>query len=239
MNTTKLLGTGALSPSFVFDHDSGNAIFGLSSSTLVVLVAMIAVSTLTLKSVLPGDRSINLPGPRGWPIVGSWFDLGNNWAEYFRQAAKEYGDVFKVHIGNRTVVVVNSPKAAHILFNEHGSSLISRPWFYTFHGVLSKSSAFTIGTSAWSDSTKNKRKAAATALNRPAVQSYMPIIVEESLDAVRRILNDGNAGKNGIVPYSYFQRLALNTSFQVNYGFRMGERDDGLFDEISDRKSVV
>ena len=138
-----------------------------------------------------------------------------------------------MHIGNRTVVVVNSPTAAHKLFNEHGSSLISRPWFYTFHGVLSKSSAFTIGTSAWSESTKNKRKAAATALNRPAVQSYMPIIKEEAIDAVRRIYHDGKAGSQAIVPYSYFQRLALNTSFQVNYGFRMGSRDDGLFDEIS------
>lgn len=121
-----------------------------------------------------------------------------------------------------------------MLFNEQGSSLISRPWFYTFHGVLSKSSAFTIGTSAWSESTKNKRKAAATALNRPAVQSYMPIIRQESLDAIARILKDGDAGNKGIVPYSYFQRLALNTSFQVNYGFRMGERDDGLFEEISE-----
>lgn len=93
MNTTHLFPTAAaLSSAFDFAHDP-STFFDFSSSTAVVLVALVAVSTVVVKSVLPGDRNINLPGPRGWPIVGSWFDLGNNWAEYFRQAAKEYGNV--------------------------------------------------------------------------------------------------------------------------------------------------
>jgi len=45
--------------------------------------------------------------------------------------------------------------------------------------VVSSTAGFTIGTSPWDDSCKRKRKAAATALNRPAVQSYVPIIGEQ------------------------------------------------------------
>jgi hypothetical protein len=56
--------------------------------SLAFLVALAAISVATVHAVIPGDRYINLPGPRGWPIFGSWFDLGDNWSEHFRQAAK-------------------------------------------------------------------------------------------------------------------------------------------------------
>ncbi|GAC95697.1 cytochrome P450 [Pseudozyma hubeiensis SY62] len=181
----------------------------------LIALSVIAISALFVRSILPGDRSIDLPGPRGWPIFGSWFDLGDNWAEHFRQAAKTYGDVRQSFETIYTFLI----RADTVCFDFR---------------VLSKSSAFTIGTSPWNESTANKRKAAATALNRPAVQSYLPIIRQESLDAIRRILKDGEGGRKGIVPYAYFQRLALNTNFQVNYGFRMEERDDGLFEEIAE-----
>lgn len=92
MNTTQLLPTGVISSPFVSGANT-STVFGLSNATLAVALAVIAISAVTVKSALPGDRNLNLPGPRGWPVVGSWFDLGNNWAEYFRQAAKEYGDV--------------------------------------------------------------------------------------------------------------------------------------------------
>jgi phenylacetate 2-hydroxylase len=104
---------------------------------------------------------------------------------------------------------------------------------HTFHKVVSSSQGFTIGTSPWDDSCKRRRKAAGTALNRPAVQSYMPIIDLESTSSIRDILQDSQNGKRDIDPNPYFQRFALNTSLTLNYGIRIeGNVEDAMLKEI-------
>lgn len=40
----------------------------------------------------------------------------------------------------------------------HQSALIDRPTLYTFHGIISSTKGFTIGSSPWDASCKNKRK---------------------------------------------------------------------------------
>ncbi|KAK2865136.1 hypothetical protein FQN49_003884, partial [Arthroderma sp. PD_2] len=113
------------------------------------------------------------------------------------------------------------------------SSMISRPKLHTFHSVVSSSQGFTIGTSPWDESCKRRRKAAATALNRPAVQSYMPIIDLEATTSIKELLADSKDGTVDVDPNPYFQRFALNTSLTLNYGIRIdGSIDDELLKEI-------
>ena len=113
------------------------------------------------------------------------------------------------------------------------SALISRPTLHTFHTLVSSSQGFTIGTSPWDESCKQRRKAAATALNRPAVQTYMPIIDLESTVSIKELLVDSKSGDIDIDPSPYFQRFALNTSLTLNYGFRIdGKIDDSLLQEV-------
>lgn len=115
------------------------------------------------------------------------------------------------------------------------SALISRPTFHTFHSVVSSSQGFTIGTSPWDESCKRRRKAAATALNRPATQSYMPIIDLEANTSIKELYRDSQNGTLDVNPTAYFQRFALNTSLTLNYGFRIeGNVDDQLLKEICD-----
>lgn len=129
----------------------------------------------------------------------------------------------------------NSFDSVRQLWIKDQSALISRPTFHTFHSVVSSSQGFTIGTSPWDESCKRRRKAAATALNRPAVQSYMPIIDLESTTSIRELLRDSHNGSRDINPAAYFQRYALNTSLTLNYGLRIeGNVDDELLREIVD-----
>ena len=122
----------------------------------------------------------------------------------------------------------------------HQSALISRPTLHTFHTVVSSSQGFTIGTSPWDESCKRRRKAAATALNRPAVQSYMPIIDLESNVSIKELLADSADGTVDIDPNPYFQRFALNTSLTLNYGIRIdGSIDNELLKEICHVERVV
>jgi phenylacetate 2-hydroxylase len=106
--------------------------------------------------------------------------------------------------------------------------------------VVSSSQGFTIGTSPWDESCKQRRKAAATALNRPAVQSYMPIIDLEANASIKELLEDSRNGTRDIDPIAYFQRFALNTSLTLNYGSRIdGKIDNKLLQEICDVERAI
>lgn len=133
------------------------------------------------------------------------------------------------------IIFANSFDSVRQLWIKDQSALVSRPTFHTFHSVVSSSQGFTIGTSPWDESCKRRRKAAATALNRPAVQSYMPIIDLESTMSIKEILRDSAGGTKEVNPAAYFQRFALNTSLTLNYGFRIsGNINDELLREIVD-----
>ena len=141
---------------------------------------------------------------------------------------------------HQRVIFVNSYDAVKYFWITHQSSLISRPTFHTFHSVVSTSQGFTIGTSPWDESCKRRRKAAATALNRPAVQSYMPILDLESTASIKELLEDNQGGQVDVNPTLYFNRFALNTSLMLNYGFRIsGNVDDELLKEIVHVERVV
>jgi phenylacetate 2-hydroxylase len=131
------------------------------------------------------------------------------------------------------IIFANTFESVRYFWITHQSALISRPTLHTFHKVLSTSQGFTIGTSPWDDSCKRRRKAAATALNRPAVQSYMPIIDLESNVSIKEMLEDSKGGELDIDPNPYFQRFALNTSLTLNYGIRIdGKVNNELLQEI-------
>ena len=106
---------------------------------------------------------------------------------------------------------------------------------HTFHNVLSTSQGFTIGTSPWDESCKRRRKAAAAALNRPSVVSYMPFVDLESYVSIKELVQqlNGSGSQVDLDPYPLFQRLALNLSLTLGYGFRIdGSADDKLLREI-------
>lgn len=139
------------------------------------------------------------------------------------------------HTHTQRIVFANTFASVRHLWITNQSALISRPKLHTFHTVVSSSQGFTIGTSPWDDSCRRRRKAAATALNRPAVQSYMPLIDLESTVSIRELLQDSRGGAVDLDPRAYWQRYALNTSLTLNYGYRIdGDKDDELLREITD-----
>ncbi|GAB0136198.1 hypothetical protein EsDP_00004510 [Epichloe bromicola] len=176
----------------------------------------------------------SLPEVPGVPIFGNLIQLGTDHAKVAQRWVKKYGPVFQTRLGNRRIVFVNSYDTVHHFWITHQSSLISRPTFHTFHSVISSSQGFTIGTSPWDESCRRRRKAAATALNQPATQSYMPIIDLESTVSIKELLEDCEGGSRPIDPNAYVQRFVLNTSLTLNYGYRIdGSVDSELLKEVT------
>ncbi|WOO78093.1 Phenylacetate 2-hydroxylase [Vanrija pseudolonga] len=211
---------------------------GLNAHTVAIIaVALVAVAVVHYARYAKGK--IHLPGPTPLPIVGNLLHLGKDPAMTYHEWSKTYGDVFKITLGEREVVVVNSAKAAKDLFLDQGSVYISRPMFHNFHKVISSSAGFTIGTSPWDESCKRKRRAAATALNKVAVQTYVPIIDRETLALIEDLYTGSEAGKVQINPFAYVQRLALNVSLVANYGCRLDGVGDDMLREIVDVETNV
>ena len=204
-------------------------------SLLGVLLAPFALLSLYLvvnEIVRYRTRFCDFGGPANRPLVGNLPDITINAPERFRRWAEKHGDVFQVQLGNIPILVVNSAAAAKELFGHHSHALSSRPTFYTFHKIVAKTAGATIGTSPISDSLKRRRRAAASALNRPAVASYAPHLDLETFALVQDLFQAGSAGKTAINPMPSIQRFALSMALTVNWGTRIASRDSALFREI-------
>ncbi|KAL2068420.1 hypothetical protein VTL71DRAFT_16518 [Oculimacula yallundae] len=178
-------------------------------------------------------RIDKLGGPAGLPVIGNLHQIRINAAEQYRQWAKQYGGVYQIQLGNIPIVVVNSASAAKTIFGQNAQALSSRPEFYTFHKILSNTAGTTIGTSPYSDSLKRRRKGAASALNRPSVQSYVSHLDVETKDFCKDCLEYGKSGTIGVDPMPMIQRLSLSLALTLNWGIRMDSQEGDLFHEIT------
>lgn len=97
--------------------------------------------------------------------------------------------------------------------------------------VVSNKTATTIGTSPYSESLKKRRKIFASALNRPAVASYVPHIDTETRVLLKEALENGKAGKKAFDPVPLFLRMNLSLGFTLHWGSRVETQSD-LFLEI-------
>ncbi|OTA67241.1 cytochrome P450 [Hypoxylon sp. EC38] len=204
----------------------------LLQSIVVGLLAVAFIYLIGNEIVRSRSRIHGLNGPKGWPVVGNLLDIWSNAHVKYQEWAKEYGDVYQVMLGNTCVVVVNGAQAAKTLFSSNSQALSSRPITYTFHKVASTTAGLTIGTSPYDDSLKRKKKAAAVALNRPAIQTYIPYLDLETKTFLQDLFNYGKAGAIAIDPLPMIQRMSLSLVTTINWGARITSIEDELFKEI-------
>ncbi|KAJ5212709.1 uncharacterized protein N7498_004355 [Penicillium cinerascens] len=178
-------------------------------------------------------RVKGMKGPIGLPLIGNLAQIRSNAAEQYRIWSRKFGSVYQIQLGNIPVVVVNSAAAAKVLFGQNAQALSSRPEFYTFHKIVSNTAGTTIGTSPYSDSLKRRRKGAASALNRPSVETYVPHLDVESKAFVEELNRYGNGGKTPVDPMPMIQRLSLSLALTLNWGVRVASQEEDMFDEIT------
>ncbi|KAF1364863.1 cytochrome P450 [Lizonia empirigonia] len=204
---------------------------GFGTTLFVLASFLFAVYKLLSRTDIPYIRGIpEIPG--ALPVVGHLIQLGEDHTvceKWWRQ----YGDsVFQIRLGNTRAVVVNSFDDCKNILIKNSQGLIELPKLYTFHGLISSTQGFTIGSSPWDESCRNKRKAAATTLSKSTMKNYQEMFDLESYCIVRDLHRDT---KNEAVEASfrpYIQRYALNTTLTLCYGIRMDEVYDDLLREI-------
>ncbi|KAI7277394.1 phenylacetate 2-hydroxylase [Hortaea werneckii] len=194
------------------------------------------LTTRTSPSKISGIYEI----PGALPIVGHLLHLGDDHASVCEKWWRTYKhSVFEIRLGNTRAVVINSFEDCKRMLLGHQSASIDRPTLYTFHGVISSTQGFTIGSSPWDDSCKNKRKAAGQTLGRPAMRRYQPMFDLETLCIVRDLVRDSQGDEKFLDIRPYLQRYALNTTLTLCYGIRMDSVWDDMLREVLEVGSAI
>ncbi|KAK7425551.1 hypothetical protein QQZ08_007992 [Neonectria magnoliae] len=208
-----------------------NRLVPVAVALLVVFVSYV-IHAVAFKTDIPHIKGM-LEIPGALPVFGHLLQLGEDHASVCEKWWRQYGQsVFQIKLGNTRAVVVNSFEDCKKMLLGNQNAVIDRPTLYTFHGVISSTQGFTIGSSPWDESCKKKRKAAGTALSRPALRNYYPMFDLESYCIVRDLHKDSRNGEIEVNVRPYIQRFALNTTLTLCYGIRMDEVYDELLREI-------
>ncbi|CAK7231998.1 hypothetical protein SCUCBS95973_008112 [Sporothrix curviconia] len=206
------------------------------AGSVLTAVAVVAL-TYVLYTVMYATDIPYIKGlpevPGAVPVFGHLLKLGDDHATVCEKWWRQYGhSAFQIKLGNTRAVVVNSFDDCKRMLLGQQNAVIDRPKLYTFHGLISSTQGFTIGSSPWDESCKRKRKAAGTALSRPALRNYYPMLDLESYCILRDVFRDSKNGEIEIDVRPYIQRYALNTTLTLCYGIRMDAVYDTLLREI-------
>ncbi|XP_033099433.1 cytochrome P450 2J6-like [Anneissia japonica] len=96
-----------------------------TTHTLVILVVCFCL-TLMLRYVYSEFVRSNLPGPRGWPMVGNALSISRHAHLTFTKWAKQYGPVIGIKIGPMHVVVLNDLYAIESALSKN-TEITNRP----------------------------------------------------------------------------------------------------------------
>ncbi|KAI4947599.1 hypothetical protein J4E91_006419 [Alternaria rosae] len=210
----------------------------------IVVVSIFAAVVFVVYKVLsrtdiPYIRGIpEIPG--ALPITGHLTQLGDDHATVCEKWWRQYGhSVFQIRLGNTRAVIVNSFEDCKKILVSNSQGLIDRPKLYTFHGLISSTQGFTIGSSPWDESCRNKRKAASTTLSKGMMKNYYDMFDLESYCILRDLSRDSKGGEIEVSIRPYIQRYALNTTLTLCYGIRMDAVYDDLLREILEVGSAI
>ncbi|KAK8333816.1 hypothetical protein V6Z11_A10G231500 [Gossypium hirsutum] len=96
-----------------------------------VLAFFISCLILFFSCKSKAKRRFNLPpGPPGWPVVGNLFQVarsGKPFFEYVDDLRHQYGPIFTLKMGTRTMIILGDAKLCHEAFIEKGVVFASRP----------------------------------------------------------------------------------------------------------------
>lgn len=98
-------------------------IFTASAFLLSGLIFLVTYKSKSKKLNLP-------PGPPGWPIVGNLFQVagsGKQFFQYVRDLLPEYGPIFTLKMGTRTMIIISSADLAYEALIVKGQIFASRP----------------------------------------------------------------------------------------------------------------
>eukprot|EP00057_Strongylocentrotus_purpuratus_P034110 XP_793963.1 PREDICTED: cytochrome P450 1A5-like [Strongylocentrotus purpuratus] len=172
----------------------------LNSMSVVTYVVVIATSILITRYWINTKRKSEkvaksggrpLPGPWGIPVFGNMLSLDQSGPHLpLMKLAKVYGNVFKIQMGSRPVLVLNGLEAIKKALTKQPAVFAGRPDLFTFN-VINETNVYgpSIGFSTYSEQWKLHRKLAEASLRHftagGQVQVLEKVVESEAQELVR------------------------------------------------------
>ncbi|CAI0410693.1 unnamed protein product [Linum tenue] len=188
-------------------------------------------------------RRPNLPpGPPGWPIVGNLFQVSRSGKPFFQYVDEvlrpNYGPIFTLKMGARTLIVLTDADLAHEAFIEKGATFATRPAENPTRAIFS-CNKFTVNAALYGPVWRSlRRNMVQNMLGSGRVKEFRRLRESSMNTLVARIRAE--AGENGEGPVWVLQNARF-AFFRILLAMCFGfEMDDDTVDEM-DRvlKSVL
>ncbi|KIK56942.1 hypothetical protein GYMLUDRAFT_75964 [Collybiopsis luxurians FD-317 M1] len=162
-----------------------------------------------------------LPGPKGFPFIGNALSMPRAQEhKVFKEWGNIYGDIFKVSVFGRTVVIVNSFDIAIELMEKRGAIYSSRPRLIMAGEWMGFNETYAL--MPYNDRLRASRRLAHHTLCAQAIKSKANVPEEESERWLRRLLDDPKDWKQSVAEVNG----AVTT--KIVYGYQTGGKRDPM-----------
>ncbi|EKM53298.1 uncharacterized protein PHACADRAFT_163592 [Phanerochaete carnosa HHB-10118-sp] len=187
----------------------------------VIVGIFVALALYAWSRSAKSDKLPVPPGPKPVPILGNVLDLTAK--ELWLRAtgwAKQYGDIVYIHLLGQGLVFCNTYEVAQDLLDKKGSIYSDKPHL-VMAGELCGCQNM-VAFTRYGDMARRQRKLMNSAFGIAAVKRYRPLLANESLLLLKRILADPQDY------LGYIRRYAGGLTLQSVYGYRAETNDDPL-----------
>lgn len=232
---------------FLLQLSTLTPVWSLSLPTVIVALAAISTALAAAAFIYVRFFYVDFPSidglpeiPGAEPLAGHMYRLGEDHASMTEKWALQYNwPVFQIRMGQRRAIVLNSFESARAFMIQNQAATLDRPWFHTFHGVVSATSAATIGTSPWNDHTKKQRRIVGSLTTGPEIQRLGRMLDLETCAMVSSMYYDSNKGAAEIAPHMYKKRVSLNIMTMFCYGTRFASVTNPMMAQILEDASTI
>ncbi|KAI0019003.1 cytochrome P450 [Xylariomycetidae sp. FL0641] len=182
--------------------------------SLLLALSLVAGGYLTWRLLRIGHRPADLPpGPPTVPLLGNLHQMPRENAHLqFTRWAKEYGPIYSLMLGTKTMIVLTSDEVVKDLIDKRGHIYSSRPDSYI--GKLSTGDLSFIHM-AYNSQYKQAQKILHQTLNKNTARVYFPYQDLESKQMLHDLLEQPEYFKE------HLRRAANSLITQVVLGFRV------------------
>ena len=120
-------------------------------------------------------RIADLPGPRGWPIVGNLLQIDR--AQLHRQAeawAREFGEVYRFRVASREFIVISNPEAIATILRDRPDGFLRTKHLHEIAQSMGFDGLFSANGEHW----KRQRPMVLAGLDPTHIKAFFPTLVK-------------------------------------------------------------
>ncbi|KAF7307885.1 Cytochrome P450 phenylacetate [Mycena kentingensis (nom. inval.)] len=210
----------------------------LSSGVLPLLLVgcSLAAAALLVHAFSPTSHRVKLPGPTGLPVFGNLFQMRAGHARSLAQWTNSYGGIFRLSLGEREAIIINTYADVNKTLIQHGAAFQSRPEFKLWHGAFSRAldptAPATIGTTKFSEQISKYRKlltAQTSAVKLPSFHHFYARRYHRLVTLLSQSAKTGEANDLGF----HFWTTTIGVSADILFGRRFDEDTTRLVADVN------